>query len=157
MKILQGTCDSSFLLRAFGALLLASVNGCANVTTYAPDGSMEVRNPDEFETYAESVFRRQNEAGSELVYVYTDLDNIDEASFEAITSSEERMLEACEPVNQMAILRLKEEEPDFFFKIRFINSLASCDLAASELELLLKKADYAHPQEDAAAEASSLY
>jgi hypothetical protein len=157
MKTLEGTCDSTLRLSTCCVFFAIAASGCANVTTYAPDGRMEVRSQAEFETYAESVFRRQNEAGSQLVYIYTDLESIDDASYKAITSSEERMLQACEPVNQMAVLMLNQEEPDFFFKIHFMNSLSACDVAASELELLLKKADYSHPQEDAAAEAGSLY
>jgi hypothetical protein len=134
---------------------LSLLAGCAGITTYSEDGSIETRSQQDFEAYAESVFRRQNEAGSDLVIIYMDLDSdADAGSLEALSSAEDRMLDACRPLNDAALMWVKGEEPGFFQRLHLMNSLSSCERYTDELEYLLQRLDYAHPQENAAAEAS---
>jgi hypothetical protein len=134
---------------------LSLLAGCAGITTYSEDGRIETRSQQDFETYAESVFRRQNEAGSELAMIYMDLDgDADANSIETLSSAEDRMLDACRPLNDAALLQVKGEEPGFFKKLHVMNSLSRCERYTGELEYLLQRLDYAHPQENAAAEAS---
>jgi hypothetical protein len=85
-------------------------------------------------TSPKSVLRYQSTVFDRLLIVNEEPDCLYEA--------EGRMIEACEPLNEIATLRMREEQPGFWksltdvFRIQF--TLGQCERAAKRLEQIIE-------------------
>ncbi len=85
--------------------------------------------------YAESIFRRQNTATSQVMILTMDEEN------SALSTAESTMQEACAELNAYVIRALSSDDflmLDFLAQHRVISSLDNCDAATKKLEALLQ-------------------
>jgi hypothetical protein len=89
-----------------------------------------------FSSYAESVFRHQNEVTSRLMML-SDADALpDNAEFEG---AENAMIEACHALNDYAERESSGESLSLGFKTKVQESVPACDTSIQHLEKLLPK------------------
>lgn len=126
--------------RFFYLLLIAAANvlqGCSIFGNISGDEEQQ-----NFAKYAEEVFRRQNNATSEVMTLSADdLDN--KAQYETLLSVERNMQNACELLNDFAARDGNGENSNVFFKARVGNAVKDCDRATQKLENLLEELDLA--------------
>jgi hypothetical protein len=84
-------------------LAAACVAGCGTVTTAGGD-SLNVGSED-FRAYVERVFREQNRVATELAFVLFDDPGLDAAEAARLEAADERLLEACAELNELAARR----------------------------------------------------
>lgn len=115
------------------ALILAlTLIACTRITTVMPDGRETTRTREEFETYVESVFRRQNQAlleAGEMLESPLDPNNVRQLEY-----AEKRVLQACGALNQVAREKMENHDPDILLEIKVKDSIGDCDFATKVLE-----------------------
>lgn len=110
---------------------------CTAITTKTPDGLEVTRSRDEFEQYVESVFRRQNQASLEVGQMLDDAVASPRERL-ALETAEQKMLVACDALNQVAHQRMEQNDPGIVLKIEVKNTIGDCDFATRELERLIE-------------------
>ena len=121
------------------ALLTSIVlSSCISITTVDPRGREVRRTRTEFRAYAEEVFRRQNRAGGELMFVPDDLPDTDPVLDAALASAESAMLADCEFLNRLAVARRDGQPIRAGRRREFPDSVAACDRSTARLEVLLE-------------------
>jgi len=91
-----------------------------------------------FSSYAETVFRHQNEVSSRLMML-NDTDQLpDDENFER---AEEVMTDACQLLNEYAEREKSKESMGWRFKRKVQKSVAGCDASIQQMEALLNKLD----------------
>lgn len=121
--------------------LLAAVNflsGCVNLGEIPSD---EIK-PQGFAAYAEEVFRRQNNATSQVMTLSPD-DLDDPEQYDALLTAEKNMQSACELLNDYASHSQEGEKMTLLFRSRVGISVKKCDHATQKLETLLQDFDVA--------------
>lgn len=113
------------LARAVQAFALASLGGCAAVST--TDGERLPLASDEFRGYVERVFREQNRVADQLAFALDAPAGGDRA---ALTAAEERLLEACAGVNELATARRDEVRLGMRRSLRAARTVPQCEAAA---------------------------
>jgi len=120
--------------KASGALLLAAMAalaGCAGSVMTAEGDRLGLRS-DEFAAYAESVFRRQNVVLDALSFA------LDERpGDERLLLAEERVLDACAGLNEIALRRRAGEAVRPLSGLRAARRVPACESAASQAAELL--------------------
>ncbi len=86
-------------------------------------------------SYAESIFRRQNEVTSKLMMIPED--ELDDP--EAVYQAEMNMHKACRLLNEYSQREMEGKPVSLLFKKRVRNSLEDCDESIQELEELLEE------------------
>ncbi len=136
MKNLSQPSNRLFLLASFFAALLA---GCT-FAAQAPDEATEPASAKSFASHVETVFRRQNEAGNQAIFLLVDESaNGTPALVDAVSAAERRMLDECAPLNAYASQYSAHQEVGLGLKLSIVNSVAACDDATQTLEGLLRK------------------
>ena len=126
------------LLIIFHLILLTS--SCSTITTYTPDGTAENRSIEEFKLYAEEVFRRQNRISTELIMLLIDYDiDSKEKQHQLIVDAEEKITDACQPLNTMVIMKVENRDIDMSLKFKIVDSISKCDYITREVEVMLKE------------------
>ncbi|MEX2525593.1 MAG: hypothetical protein WD750_11600 [Gammaproteobacteria bacterium] len=92
------------------------------------------RTDKDFETYAKDVFRHQNRIGNQLLFLI--MDNNDD---ERLLQAEQRLLDACQELNNMAIRKMQRQGTNPITKYKTRLSVKECDQTSRDVELLLKK------------------
>lgn len=113
---------------------------CSTVTTYTPDGEQKTRTVEEFKIYAEGVFRRQNQASGELILLLMDIEiNASQSDqYHTLIAAEERIMDACNLLNKMVVMKIENRELDIFQKYQLVDTIGVCDYVTSDIEVLLK-------------------
>jgi hypothetical protein len=93
----------AFLLAAAAALLAA----CAVTTA---DGTRLGLASDEFRAYVERVFRDQNKTASDLAFALDDATTSGGPEPRELAAAEERLLEACSGLNELATSRRDQQQ-----------------------------------------------
>jgi hypothetical protein len=116
---------------AFAAGLTAA---CATVESV--DGARYSMASADFRDYAESVFRRQNLALSDIAFA---LDSTDPGSADRrrLESAEEALLEACALLNEMAVRRRDGLQSGFGGRLQAGRSVPACERAVVQASALL--------------------
>ncbi|MFQ5660419.1 MAG: hypothetical protein ACE5GZ_08325 [Gammaproteobacteria bacterium] len=117
-------------------VLLSS--SCSTVTTYTPDGKPETRSLEEFRAYAEQVFRRQNHASSEIIMLQLDAESEDNDQYSRLMNAEEKIIDACSPLNRMAARMAENRKINPSLKYEIFYSLSKCDHVTRDVETLIK-------------------
>lgn len=116
--------------------LLVVLGGCTTVTSL--DGrSMRMRS-DEFRTYVESVFRRQNEVATELAFALEATD-FGSAQYVELESAESALLDACAWLNETAARRQSGQATQRLRAAREARNTPACERAAAATEQLLDR------------------
>jgi hypothetical protein len=118
-------------------LLLVTLSGCTSITTIRPDGRQITRSIDEFKGYVESVFRRQNQATLNTGQLLDE--NISENIGLELETTENRMLDACGALNQVAREKMNRNEPGILLELKVRNTIGECDHATEQLEQLIEE------------------
>jgi hypothetical protein len=112
-------------------LASAALTACAGGVTTAEGDRLGLRS-DEFAAYAESVFRRQNVVLDALAFA------LDERpGDERLLLAEERVLEACAGLNEIAVRRRAGEAVRPLSGLRAARRVPACESAASQAAELL--------------------
>lgn len=121
-------------------ILILSVfaTGCSTISTVTPDGHRESRSVDEFKSYAEDVFRRQNKASSELILLLIDIESSDQENYSKLQNAEKRIMDACQPLNSMAVMMVENRKIDMSMKYSVMTSVSECDYITRDVEELLR-------------------
>lgn len=126
--------------RGAGMLILClSVTACAIPVRQPGDDGTVYMTRDELRTYAEQVFRAHNRTLSRLIMHSQHLESRDPEAHRRLQDAEERMLTACEPMNQLAVLRRDERPADTEARMRVPDTVASCERETQRVERLLEE------------------
>ncbi|MFI3119135.1 MAG: hypothetical protein QX203_04075 [Methylococcaceae bacterium] len=118
--------------------LLALLPGCTLWTEIVD----EQIPPGSFSSYAETVFRRQNSAISQLMML--SLDELENNNIYAeLLAAEKSLQKACAPLNSYAEKHQEGESTSLLLSARVGKSINACDSATTTMEALLKKLDQA--------------
>lgn len=112
----------------FPAVVICLLAGCASLAGRHKDES--------FETYAERVFRHQNQVGNRLLLML--MDYTDDPR---LLQAEQRLLEACQELNNMAIRKMQRQTTNPVTQYKTRLSVKECDRVSRDTEKILN--DYA--------------
>lgn len=114
-----------------------AVVGCATVTTA---GGKRLRiGTDAFAAYAERVFREQNRVASRLAFAMADIADDDSARYRSLAAAEDRLLDACAGLNEIAARRRDGERPGALRGLHAAEKAPACDRAAQAAAAALAK------------------
>ncbi len=123
---------------AAGLLALA---GCAPYIT-AANGDRMRANSQEFRDYARQVFEMHNEAVTTIAYALDDLesdpDQIDR--YNGIVDADDRMMDACAELNQLAIARRDDKQVGLSELAGVASSIPDCERATAQATQLISDA-----------------
>jgi hypothetical protein len=118
-------------------LLVLCLSACAAVTGL--DGQQLRLGTDQFASYVEAVFRRQNELLSEFAFAL-DGETIDSPEFLRLELAEGLLIDACEGLNWLALRRQQQRPLGGPRATRAARTAPLCEEAADQA------ADALHPQ-----------
>ncbi|HEX6996639.1 MAG TPA: hypothetical protein VF322_00760 [Gammaproteobacteria bacterium] len=125
------------MVRPFAVLLALAAAGCATVTT-ASGERLEVAS-DEFRDYAERVFREQNRVATDLAFAIEDAQTRGSDAPEALLRAEERLLEACAGLNELAARRRDQRRVGARRGLAAARQAPECEAAARDAAALLER------------------
>ena len=111
------------------------LHGCATVTIPIADRGEKTMTIDEFSKYTEAVFRRQNRASDQVIML---AEEMDPPTYQKLADAEEKMLEACRPLNEIAARQRDQESVGLTLKLEIAPAIDACDRATTRLETLLR-------------------
>lgn len=120
--------------------MAGAASACVTVTRTLPDGTTERLRGDEIRAYAGNVFRRHNAASSALLEALPYLETQAPHTADALLDDEERMNEACAPVDRVAVAYRDTGSADLGDRIAFARALDACEQATRALEAELEAA-----------------
>ncbi len=86
---------------------------------------------------AEAAFRRQNELSSQFMLIGLELESTNPGRYERLTSAERSMLNACEVLNELAIMKRDGKRVGFNQKRHIPSTLSRCESSADGFAHLL--------------------
>ena len=99
-------------------------------------------NSQEFRTYARQVFEIHNEAVTKIAYALDDLesdpDQIDR--YNGIVDADDRMMDACAELNQLAIARRDDKQVGLSELAGVASSIPDCERATAQATQLISDA-----------------
>ncbi len=111
------------------------LQACATVTIRTAGGGEKTMTIEEFEQYTEAVFRRQNHASDQVIML---AEEVDQTTYQKLAEAEEKMLEACRPLNEIAARQRDQESVGLALKLEIAPTIDACDRATTRLETLLR-------------------
>ncbi|HEY8520203.1 MAG TPA: hypothetical protein VIN61_08990 [Gammaproteobacteria bacterium] len=123
------------MIRPVAMLLALAAAGCAAVTTV--DGERLGVASDEFRDYAERVFREQNRVATDLAFAIEEAEIRGFDAPEALVRAEERLLEACAGLNELAARRRDQRRVGARRGLAAARQAPRCEAAAREAAALL--------------------
>jgi len=112
--------------------IIFCLQACTTVTTKLPDGSQTTRSIEEFEQYAESVFKRQNQATTRIGEILEG--DLDTSVYTELEAAEERMLKKCAAINRIARQQMDQQKTSILQEIEVKQSIGACDYATQQVE-----------------------
>jgi len=112
------------------AVLVAST-GCAVLWGGSDDDALRER--------AKRVFREQNRVSSRLLMLLPELREDRPEAYERLQKEERRMLEACEPLNRIAVARRDEEAASLMDKMNVPATLNECESRTEQVRRVLEE------------------
>ncbi len=117
--------------RVVSPLALLALTGCAAIQT-ADGDRLAVTSP-EFRTYVERIFREQNRVADEVAFAL----DAPGAEQGPLPAGEQRLLEACSGVNELATARRDEQRLGARRSLEAARSVPKCEEAARSVAALL--------------------
>ena len=116
--------------------VLGTLSGCATITYH--DGGIKMLSAEEFDLYASDVFKRQNQASTEIIMYLIDYEDMKEAiEYQKLLKAEEEITDACKPLNNMAVTRAERRPVSFLLKYMIIHTIHKCDSVTRNVEAIL--------------------
>lgn len=94
---------------------------------------------EQFAAYVEHVFRYHNRVMSDLIDATGDESELDDNG-DRLADAEERMNEACEPLNEVVSAAAVSQGASFWTKRKLPEAVPDCEDATHHLEFLLREA-----------------
>ncbi len=117
------------------ALILIQLAGCSSnpsrVVTEEPKVSSKKR-------YIEDVFRRQNQAMSQIILL--PVDELDQTIQQSLIDAEQSVTILCKVLNDIASLHSEGKKESVVQKLKVSRSIKDCEKATLALELVLQQA-----------------
>ena len=118
-------------------LLLALLTACSTVTILAPDGTHVTRNREEFASYVEAVFRRQNLVIDDLVAAQDTSITAESALAVELAAAEAHIIRDCRYLNTLAVDAMEGRASSLSVELKLISTIARCELTAGAGRTLL--------------------
>lgn len=118
------------VVRSLPLVALLTLQGCAAVRT--ADGERLALTSPELAAYVERVFREQNRVADELAFV---LEEAAEAGEWLV--AEQRLLDACQGVNELATAQRDERRLGAAHSVRAVRTVPQCEQVARSTAALL--------------------
>jgi hypothetical protein len=117
-------------------LPIVLLQACSTVTTTLPDGSHKTQSIEEFEQYAESVFRRQNQATAQAGMLLDE--DLNPGDYNAMEAAESDMLRACKALNEIANRQIDQQDSNILLELEVKQTIGECDYATQNVEQLFE-------------------
>lgn len=91
---------------------------------------------------AEAAFRRQNLLSAEFMLVSGEVESSEPARYASLLLLEDRMLDACRPLNTLATKRRDKKSVSFKEKQAILGNMDACEQAADEFDAFLPDMPY---------------
>jgi hypothetical protein len=125
------------VFRMLAVAAMAAVPAACAVTT--ADGTRLGLTSTEFRAYVERVFRDQNKVASDLAFALDDATSSGGAAPPALTAAEDRLLEACSGVNELAISRRDQSDLGVRKSASAARSAPDCERATRAAQTALRE------------------
>ena len=102
----------------------------------SPENTAQKHNFIDIEGRAEAVFRRQNLISSKIALLL--IDSGDDEGYQTLVDAEEKVIDACSPLNRIAVMLAEGRKIDLELKYAAINSLDKCEHTTRDAELLFQ-------------------
>ena len=113
--------------------ILALLMGCA---TPRDDADLD---REALRERAERVFKEQNRMSSRLMLLLPELRGENPQAYARLDEAESRMLEACEPLNRIAVAHRDEQSAALMDKINVPSSLDECERRTEQVRELIRE------------------
>lgn len=113
------------------------VTACAIPVKRADENGVVYMTRAELRAYAENVFRKQNKALSQLMLLSHQAASRDDNVRWRLMAAEDRLLQACGTLNELAILRRDDRDADMKTRMRVPETVAKCEAEADRTEALI--------------------
>ncbi len=121
---------------AFSVSLAIVLTGCTEVRTRTLEQGDVTMTQQQFAAHVERVFRYHNKVTSDLIDATEESDLEDEDG--ALSDAEEKMDEACEPLNEVVSEEAVARESSFWTRRRLPEAVPACEEATQHLEKLMR-------------------
>ena len=112
------------------SLLLATLTACSTVTILAPDGTHVTRNREEFASYVEAVFRRQNLVIDDLVATQDISITAESARDVELAAAEAHIIRDCRYLTTLAVDAMEGRKSSLSIELKLISTIARCESTA---------------------------
>ncbi len=119
------------------ASVIAALSGCSTVTTHKPSGEEIVMTHEDFARYTEQVFRHHNQVMTELIESSLERAEQDPGEAHKLSRAETRMVDVCEPLNEMVSETLSGENVGLKLKMKLADAVPACEEASQAVEELI--------------------
>jgi hypothetical protein len=126
--------------RVTGLAAALALTACVHVERTLPDGTVERVPRAELPAYAQSVFKRRNAVSTQFLLRTPEIADDDAASAAQLDAAEQRMDEACAPVDALAIAYRDGQHVGLQAKLKLAHALEACSAATSAAEQALADA-----------------
>lgn len=116
------------------ALVLA---GCMTITTHTAGGKKMVMTQEEFADYVEHVFRYHNQVMNSLIESAEERGEQDTAEARELSAAEAKMIEICEPLNEVASEALSGKSVGLQTEMELPEAVPACEEASHVVEELI--------------------
>jgi hypothetical protein len=123
----------------FVAILAAALSlvGCSTITTRMASGKKLVMSQEEFAKYVEHVFRYHNQVMNELMESAEDADEMDSAETRALSAAEAKMVEICQPLNEVVSESLSGQSVGLQTQMELVDTVPACEEASRIVDDLM--------------------
>lgn len=118
-------------------LTVTLLPGCFVVKTHHGGGQETMMNEEEFAKYVEQVFRFHNQVMNELIESATEGGDMDPAEASELSAAEARMIELCQPLNEVIAGSLTGESMGLATEMGLVNTVPACEEASHRVDELL--------------------
>jgi hypothetical protein len=126
----------SLRLTAIFVVALSCV-GCSTITTHTASGKKLVMSQEEFSKYVEHVFRYHNQVMNELMESAEDKDEMDSAEMRALSAAEAKMVEFCQPLNEVVSESLSGQSVGLQTQMKLVDTVPACEEASRIVDELM--------------------
>jgi hypothetical protein len=135
-KSIRNYISPSLRLVAILAAALSLV-GCSTITTRMASGKKLVMSQEEFAKYVEHVFRYHNQVMNELMESAEDADEMDSAETRALSAAEAKMVEICQPLNEVVSESLSGQSVGLQTQMELVDTVPACEEASRIVDDLM--------------------
>jgi hypothetical protein len=125
------------MTRSILAVLFIHLCGCSINPSQPVPEEQNVKSKKQYKRYIETVFRRQNQAMSQIILL--PVDELNKKTQQNLADAEQSVTTRCKVLNEIASLRSEGKKESMFQKLKVSRSINDCDAATRELEVILEQ------------------